>query len=40
MRLIPQNTQLHGFRLGAVVTMRVTDNSPATKIFHQKDLMV
>ena len=35
-----QNTQFRGFRLGAVVTIRATDNSPATKILHQKDLTV
>ena len=30
----------HVFCLGAVVTIRVTENSPAIKILHERDLMV
>ena len=28
------------FYLGAVVTVRITENSPAIKILHEKDLLV
>ena len=28
------------FRLGAVVTIRITENSPTIKVIHEKDLMV